>query len=162
MNIEKLELKKIKVSKFASEATYCFESDLYFDDQPLAIISNNGRGGSDRIEKHPKCKLDFWEKMREIDKYFSKLDEENVTFGDYEFTMQPSLENWVCDQISKYLIHKELKRKLKRKLLLLIGGKIYEQKFEFEEEEKKRDPDIVILNNISEIKALDLYIKHTG
>jgi hypothetical protein len=162
MNIEKLELRKIKVSKFASEETYCFESDLYFDDQPLAIISNNGRGGSDRIEKHPKCNFDFLEKMREIDKYFSKLDAEKTTLGDYEFTMQPSLEIWVCDQISKHLIHKELKRKLKRKLLLLIDGKVYEQKFEFEEEEKKRDPDVVILNNIPEIKALDLYIKHTG
>lgn len=162
MNIEKLELKKIKVSKFASEETYCFQSDLYFDDQPLAIVKNDGRGGEDRIEKHPKCKFDFWEKMREIEKYFSKLDEENVTLGDYKFTIQPSLEIWTSDQVSNDLIHKELKRKLKRKLLLLIDGKVYEQKFEFEEEEKKRNPDVVILNNLPEIKALDLYIKHTS
>ena len=162
MNIEKLELRKIKVSKFASEETYCFESDLYFDDQPLAIIRNDGRGESDRIEKHLKCKFDFWEKIKEINKYFSDIDGESVTINGHKFTIEPSLETWVCDQISKHLIHKELKRKLKRKLLLLIDGKVYEQKFEFEEEEKKRNPDVVILNNIPEIKALDLYIKHTG
>jgi hypothetical protein len=43
----KLELKKIKVCKWASEETHCYQATLYRDGVPIIEVSNEGYGGSD-------------------------------------------------------------------------------------------------------------------
>lgn len=41
-----IKLKAIKHSQFASQETECFEAKLYIDGKCAAIVSNDGRGGS--------------------------------------------------------------------------------------------------------------------
>lgn len=116
-----LELKSIKHSEFASEETFCYEAAIYLDKKPLALVSNDGKGGCDRGGKHPRCKLtplEYHAKMQGIQAYFKTLPAKQETCGDYKFDHQPDLESWCGDQVAAHLQAKDLKKLLKAKITL--------------------------------------------
>ena len=43
----KLELKNIKVCKWASEETHCYQAVVYVNGKPAIEVSNEGHGGGD-------------------------------------------------------------------------------------------------------------------
>ena len=45
----KVELKKVKIAKFLSEETTAFSAQLWVDNEYIADVSNEGRGGNNRI-----------------------------------------------------------------------------------------------------------------
>ena len=47
----KLEMKSIKHSAFASEETDCYEGYVYVDGKKAIYVSNDGKGGADRLLK---------------------------------------------------------------------------------------------------------------
>lgn len=110
----KLELKSIKHSAFASEETHCFQANLYVDGKVLADVSNNGRGGPDRVMPHPKSKLtpnSFHDKVWEIGDYLTTL------------TIPQDLEDWVGDAVNEYLDTKVLRAKMRTHLVVEVEGK---------------------------------------
>lgn len=65
----KLELKNIKHANWASEETQCYDAVLYVDGDPFLMVSNEGRGGSDRDDQDPRFKGDFPSKYGELREY---------------------------------------------------------------------------------------------
>ena len=65
----KLELKNIKHANWASEETQCYNAVLYVDGDPFLMVSNEGRGGSDRDDIDPRFKGDFPSKYGELREY---------------------------------------------------------------------------------------------
>ena len=77
-----LEMKAIKFSEWASEETYCYQANVYLDGKPLAMVSNDGRGGCDREYSHNKFKGDYRATMKKVDDYFKSLP--NTDVGKYK------------------------------------------------------------------------------
>ena len=65
----KLELKNIKHANWASEETQCYDAVLYVDGDPFLMVSNEGRGGSDRDDIDPRFKGDFPSKYGALREY---------------------------------------------------------------------------------------------
>ena len=65
----KLELKNIKHANWASEETQCYDAVLYVDGSPFLMVSNEGRGGSDRDDQDPRFKGDFTSKYGALREY---------------------------------------------------------------------------------------------
>jgi len=119
----KLELKNIKHTSWASEETHCYQASLYVDGKPVAIVSNDGRGGADRDYPHPKFKGDYRAQMRDVSRYFSGLRRTAVTEWSPE-GMEQCLEFWCCDQVNDWLSARELKSKLKKQFLFQFADKV--------------------------------------
>lgn len=97
----RLEMKAIKHSEWASEETYCYQANVYLDGKPFAVVSNDGRGGCNRVEYHDASPLvkrevlnrsepsfhfnctEWVEKLSEIESYFGSLP--NTDVGKYDF-----------------------------------------------------------------------------
>lgn len=47
LNQSRVSLAKIKHAEFASEETHCFSAEVVFDGRVVALVSNDGHGGSD-------------------------------------------------------------------------------------------------------------------
>ena len=79
----KLELKNIKHTERASEETHCYQASLYVNGKPVAIVSNDGHGGPDRVIPHGKFRPqlhnytdaggDYRSVMSAVDAYFKSL-----------------------------------------------------------------------------------------
>jgi hypothetical protein len=144
----KLELKNIKYTAWASEETHCYQATLYVDGKPVAIVSNDGRGGADRDYRHPKFKKEseasgvqpyafgYRAKMAEVHEYFDGLPPSPFSYEGADGVMihdslPQTLEFWCCDQVNDWLSARELKKKLKSHVLFQFKYKdgIYQSKY---------------------------------
>ena len=119
----KLELKNIKHTQWASEETHCYQAALYVDGKPVAIVSNDGHGGCDRVIPHGTFRPqlhnytdvggDYRSVMSAVDAHFKSLPKTNPCdiFPD---GMEQTLEFWCADQINDWLSARELKKNLKK------------------------------------------------
>ena len=125
----KLELKNIKHTEWASEETNCYQAALYVDGKPVAIVSNDGHGGCDREDDHPKFKGDYRATMKAVHDYFKSLPNEPSEWSEDGFAQ--SLEGWCGDQVEEFLSVRELKRKFKSHVLVQLKGKdgIFQTKY---------------------------------
>ena len=99
----KLSLKNIKHTEWASEETHCYQASLYVDGKPVAVVSNEGRGGGDRDFPHSKFKGDYRAKMTEVRDHFC-------------------LEGWCCEEINTWLSAREFRGKMRNNTLLQKKG----------------------------------------
>ena len=149
----KLELKNIKHTQWASEETHCYQAALYVDGTPVAFVSNDGRGGSDRDFAHPKFKGDYRETMKAIDNHFASLPRTDPCKWCPNGLAQ-TLEFWCSDQVNYFLSSRELKRKLKSHVLFNLKDKsgIYQSKAR-----PSRAHASIILNDLPFDEALTLW-----
>ena len=108
----KLELKKIKVCKWASEETHCYQATVYVDDKPMIEVSNEGQGGSD---SQWAIKPFTHEDVDKVNKWC----EENLPKWSSSFDKSQNdkdLEYWCWEEVNKYLDDKYLKKGFKRDL----------------------------------------------
>ena len=120
-----LELKNIKHSARASEETHCYQASLYVNGKPVAIVSNDGQGGADRVLPHGKFSPqlhnytdaggDYRSVMSKVDAYFASLP---------KTPYEQCLEFWCADQINDWLSARELKKKLKSGFLFQFADKV--------------------------------------
>ena len=131
----KLELKNIKHTSWASEETHCYQASLYVDGKPVAIVSNDGRGGADRDYPHPKfsrylvSKGDYRDTMRKVHEYFDGLPPSPFSYEGADGvmihdSMRQTLEFWCADQVNDWLSARELKSKLKKEFLFQFADKV--------------------------------------
>ena len=135
----KLELKNIKHTSWASEETHCYQASLYVDGKPVAIVSNDGRGGADRDYPHgqfrPQLKDftdvggDYPSVMRKVHEYFDGLPPSPFSYEGADGvmihdSMRQTLEFWCCDQVNDWLSARELKSKLKKEFLFQFADKV--------------------------------------
>ena len=156
----KLELKNIKYYASMSEETDCYEAMLYVEGKRLGRVHNDGRGGSDRHDFSWKDyeRIDEW-CVKNLPKWTSDFDKsENNT----------NLEMWCHDQVTDYLIRKDLKRHLKKLFVMETDNNFYTYKVKWSDlsddqvaEFNKKHPTRIVLNALPFDEALELYRKHT-
>jgi hypothetical protein len=128
----KLELKNIKHTAWASEETHCYQASLYVNGKPVAIVSNDGHGGPDRVIPHGKFSPqlhsytdaggDYCSVMSAVDAHFKSLPRTDACEWMPD-GMEQSLEFWCADQINDWLTAREFKRKLSNKTLFQKEGR---------------------------------------
>jgi hypothetical protein len=152
MTKQRLELKSIKVSAFASEETHCYEGVLYLDGKKAARCSNQGHGGADM-----QTPLDAW--ARRYDELSAEIRTILVATGyvaEFEASMSEMglpdynaddqsgfalLESWACDEVNKHLSGKQMRRELNRAVLIIDGGEIWNLNYK-----GKRKPDAALID----------------
>lgn len=152
-----IELKNIRVYEGMSEETQCYQASLYVDGKKIGDVSNRGHGGCDEFHGD-------WDKRNAADRWL-KENKPRVPFGagmDGDFAHD--LE-WECNQqVTDFLINRDMKRALKRKCLFRkADGKIYEIPFKKWAKEtvyqhvRAKHPDAMILNLMDEVCAFEAY-----
>lgn len=153
----KLELKNIKVAAFASEETHCYEGSLYLDGKRVAVLSNRGHGGCD--EEHWVDRAA--EKV--VKDHFAGLPEQKTDLVGKDgevFMIQPSLEIWCSDRVSDFLILRDVKQTMKKKVVAIHSGKEWSFRLpparlaEYRDILEKKHPGIVFLNGMSDAEVL--------
>jgi hypothetical protein len=113
----RITLKNIKYAAFASEETHCYSASVYFDGKRVGTVKNDGHGGADY--QYPEDK-DGWDEMG---KYIATLPEITTTFGgEAGFTLIQDLELICGDLVNDFLVTKDLKRALSKKVLFKKKG----------------------------------------
>lgn len=102
----KIELKKFTHSERLSEETNCFSADVYINGEKAASAHNRGHGGP--TDYHPyKGKEEL---VKAAEQYFASLPPQTHKSGDYEFSLQPSLEGAIDDEVTRILVERDLAR----------------------------------------------------
>lgn len=112
-----LELKSISHNEALSEETNAYSATLYLDGKKVAAVSNHGQGGCD--EQH------WFDRAAEakITAYFAAMPERATKYeiDGKPFMVQPDLEGWCGDQLTAWLINRDYKRILSRKVVTTDG-----------------------------------------
>ena len=163
----KLELKKIKYCKWASEETYCYNAVVYVDGKAMISVSNDGKGGGNSewaIEPFTQQDVD------KVNTWCEKNLPKWKGFEGKDYTTD--LELWCGEQMSKYIDAKYLKsdfnRDMKSKILFVVDKELKEIKFKkcrrLTDEHfkwfKSKHPNLIALNHMSKDKAFEIYAKH--
>jgi len=148
----KVELKNIQYVASMSEETHCFTASLYVDGVKRGTVSNRGYGGS----------TDFtdWGAMEELDAYGKTLPKIVRPFGEFDH----DAESFVNDALEAYIAEKELTNKLRRRVLFLQGGKVWESRAVSKEDlphyiaHYAKDPTKTVLNTMPKPEAVRAYL----
>lgn len=164
-NNDRIELKNIKHSDFASHETYCYEATLYFNGKKFASVGNDGQGGSDYF--HPYNYDDMPTSWNELnDRCKNEIPKEVSEY--FPEGLEISLEHWCNDQVTKFLCLRDYRRTIKNKIVYIHKGemgvfswkgckKLTQQHFDVVQKEFK---DHQLLNLLPEDEALEIFMKH--
>ena len=157
MIMTKIELKNIKYAEFSSEETNCYTATLYVNGKRFAIVSNEGRGGSDMQDPiSPFTYKDLTKLQETIAKEYPKWGSE---FGDGE-EYDATLEIVCGDLMNQWHTDNDIKKTLKKisfvrrpscKEIYTLGS-VSQAKKDGDKIRKKilaDNPNAVILNDIS-------------
>ena len=163
MEIKKIELKKIQVFEAMSEETNCYVGTVYINGKPAIEVKNDGHGGGDmqypingndrRIldAANEYCKKNFPASL--FLKPFEEATAKDVTYCD--------LECWCGDQVTDYLIAKDVASMTKTKVAFLRGKDTFTIKKAGHTVEKitahlqkTEGKDVFIFNNVSKEEAV--------
>ena len=155
----KLEMKAIKHSEFASQETYCYEANVYIDGKPWAIVSNEGRGGSDHQYDHPKSKGDYHAINKKVDEYFASLPFTDV--GKYDWSPEgfaQTFESWCHEQVFLHILKKDLNKIMKRYHVAKTDEGLLQWRHEVKTIAiKSRYPEAVFLNDLPIDEAVQIF-----
>lgn len=107
----KLELKNIRLVKQLSEETPCYTASLWLDGAKVAEVANRGHGGGDEVR---------WMVLaaeKQVTDYFAGLPAEEHQ----GYQLQPDLEMWCHDKVWDYEMLKDVRKDLRRKVILLTA-----------------------------------------
>jgi len=162
----KIELKNIKYFAAGSEETPCYNADIYVDNVKAMYVSNSGRGGADMAHLHEGF---TYQDKENVDNYISE-HMPTYTFERYDSkdtaARKQDLEYWCQTELYKFVDSRDLKRKLRTNILVLlkstdkhlrkmtVNANNYATQLGFIKEEY---PKAIILNELDFDKALKLY-----
>ena len=123
MKAKRLEVKNVKHSDFASHETLCFECSVYFDGIKVATAENDGRGGETFVsfdDREKERQVREWEKEQPKIKtdFPAAVTRDGETQTEEFFSYPFSLESAIDPLVGDFLTERDLKRKLKTKLLI--------------------------------------------
>ncbi len=117
----------LKVSKFASQETLCFEATVLIDGVVAGVASNQGTGGANFYRPHT-----LQTRLTEIASTWPDVVVEDFVVGPGKterFTYRPDADSVVDKAVQDLLAEKDLKRLLKSNVLLLdVDGDIVAMK----------------------------------
>lgn len=106
----KIELKNVKISKFASHETYCYQATVYVNGERAFIAENDGQGGCDL---YTPINADLY---KQAQTYAKSLPNEP------EFNLPMNLELLIGELLNKYENDKYFAKILKTHTLFSIPG----------------------------------------
>ena len=113
-------LRNIKHFAAMSEETYCFTADIWIDGVKVGDARNEGHGGPTMI--HPReleARIDAYAKTLPPSPVPGLVEDDGVT----PVTIEQNAEIIVGDLVTQWLIEKDVKRALSRKVCFLKNGK---------------------------------------
>lgn len=112
-----IELKKITINIGMSEETNCYSADLYVDGLKAGTVGNHGHGGCDMV----RLVAGFDE--RELnDQIKATYPKRPYNFGPgHVGEFETDLESLCGEIVGKHIYTKDLKRKMRSKVLVLEG-----------------------------------------
>lgn len=153
-----LELKNIKRAAFASEETHCYSATVYVDGKKVGEVSNQGHGGPDRVDVPSDV-------LTKIEAHVKTIMEPEEFHG---MTIEPSFEIWCGNQVNQFLIKRDMNRRLKKKLIFVQDGSLWEAPLGSHSVEavaevykNKYGRDCKILNTMPEADRLATYLQFT-
>lgn len=160
----KFELKNIKHAEFASEETNCYNAALYVDGVRIAEVSNDGHGGCDFVHPYGKGSEGRAANQKVIDAAEAWLKDQPKIVTDLPshndedefFTYSQSLETVCGDLLQKWLVERDVKKALKRRIMFTKPNEdgIYELPARFKPTKEniaqyhEQKPEYRILNNL--------------
>ena len=157
MNIE---LRNVKHAAFDSQETDCFEATIYIDGKRAGTVRNEGNGVPNMY--------DPWAIEKPIEEYAKTLPPYPLDMGDGRIEhVEQSADGVIGDLLGKFLAAKDMKRKLKSRILFTkADGKLYvtstltpaQMAACISGKMPVRDA-VTILNRLPEAEALALYLK---
>jgi hypothetical protein len=109
-------LKNVKHSEFASHETNCFEATVYWNGKKAGYAENSGQGGCTDIHwlnRDAEKEAEAWAKTQpDIVTDFCLQDSDEI------FTYKFDLEGAVDELLENHLKEKDMKSKLKAKILI--------------------------------------------
>lgn len=160
--MSKITLKGIKIAKFASQETYCYQATLFFNGKKCASVSNDGHGGCDNQYVTNKK---VWDEMLA---YIETLPEvESRALGDRNYKYKPSVETICGDLVSQFIARGDLRAMLKNRVVLVENGECRTTKIERDKASlenmielvKQWHPNATILNTLDLDAAFNLYME---
>lgn len=164
MKKPKIELKNIKYAAFASEETNCYSASLYVDGKKLAEVSNDGKGGCDRVYPvNGKTRDD----IRALEKVIKETYPSKELHG---MTIEPDLEIVCGELLNRHLQKKDFKKQMKTVTYVKPGEKgVYSLPKTYKPTEDVITKlksihewynNVIVLNLLPEEEALELYLEN--
>ncbi|EPB9494586.1 TPA: hypothetical protein L4Q76_001694 [Pseudomonas aeruginosa] len=174
---ERITLKNLKVAEFASEGTLCFSATVLLDGEPIAVASNDGRGGMTLIlprdGKRPK--------LLEAEKFAASLPPDVTEFDDPQdrskrLTIEITLDYLVDDLANTMHSDKKIRtafnRDISNKVLFVKDGKLLflkgvmlkgipDRAAYFANLRARQGQSITILAELAPDEAFSLWKQHT-
>ena len=163
-NQNRITLKKIKYSDFASQETHCFEATVLFDGVACATVDNDGRGASTDWHQLSKATDKSDKAYRDMQAYIATFDSYQSSFTDGVTIMFTDL-SWVCDElVNDWLEIKDMKMSLRKRVHWLEDGKIWQTRSVSARQRDHWIPQMRekygaenVLNGLPEAEALKLW-----
>jgi len=173
-----IELKNIKFNSHFSRETHCFTATIYFNDDRVMKVENDGNGGAHRFYPvHGQSRESFRAISDEVksEAYESLGDDIREEYksllinndGATDF----ALEYVVTELLNEHLCLREMRRHLKSKVTIFDGHekRIYfykakptKENISYLKSKTKKDAGIVWLNDIPEYEAMVYWRRAEG
>lgn len=158
----KITIKNLKIAKFASEETLCFEATVYVDGEKAFTAHNDGRGGCDMYHPIGERGKELLEKAEAWAKAQPKIVDDKLMDGGKPFEYQPDLEHYVQEAITVVEIERDVKKITKNTLAGFVGTDLFTWKIspqhpQAREKIKEKHPSVQFLNDMPLDKAVAAY-----
>ena len=101
----RLQVKNVKHSEFASHETLCFECSVYFDGKKVGIAENDGRGGQTYISftnrDAQKTVYDWAKTQPKIVTDLPSIDSQTEENFSYDFSPEYGVDDLVIEFLEK-------------------------------------------------------------
>tara|TARA_R100001086_G_scaffold46873_1_gene20624 strand:- start:465 stop:938 length:474 start_codon:yes stop_codon:yes gene_type:complete len=153
----KVELKKVKIAKYLSEETTAFAAQLWVDGEYIADVSNNGHGGSNRINhRFDGNGLNTRDKVESFEKWCEEQPDHESPHG----SLGMNADFYISLMVDDYQSQQEMKRWCKTKTVVRLKGDpegtfhIYKRPYDsaFADWIRRKEPDLVEIMNERYIK----------
>ena len=123
--LKSIELKKVKICKFASQETQCFQAEVWLNGLPAGWVSNEGTGGYDRYVAFEKGEFSNGG-LEQILNDIAVAELPNTVF--HGVVLKPTSETLINNLLNDVEQLKSFARDMKSKILYTdkAGTKIYE------------------------------------
>ena len=163
-NGDKLEMKAIKRSEFASEETHCYQANLYLNGKHFATVGNDGNGGCDHQDPadgftYADIKNLDERCQNEMPLYKSSFVPDGMPYD---------LEMWCGSAVDDHLMFQDMKKAMRSKVLVTDPkrpNKVFELSFKGVKKiaqihldvVAKKAPTFGILNQMPVEEAFEIY-----
>jgi hypothetical protein len=130
MKVPQITVDQVKVAKFASEETLCFQARVLFEGVPFARARNDGHGGCTFLDAINGRSSELYQKAEKLVKALPPIKTEFKNDDGSTFEYKETLDGYVDSLVSKAQEDKDVlanfKRSMKSKVMFIRDGKLME------------------------------------